>query len=175
MRPRICKNKKHQYKSVSFLYKNLILSIYPVRIHGSLSCEHLSWDFLQKFACQSAKAKAAHSTRRLPCTLVEHAGRSIHLGQKQTVVVYFATDGILIISSEAGKSCGQPRCIPLTRLAALIVSLHTPSSSDLNYESMIQLSQGNRQSRNHGCEPSTRIQQKISRPAMARRPVAFAD
>jgi hypothetical protein len=70
---------------------------------------------------------------------------------------------------------GQPRCIPLTRLAALIVSLHTPSSSDLNYESMIQLSQGNRQSRNHGCEPSTRIQQKISRPAMARRPVAFAD
>jgi hypothetical protein len=33
----------------------------PVRIYGSLSCDRLSWHFLQNFACQSAKALAAHT------------------------------------------------------------------------------------------------------------------
>jgi glycogen debranching enzyme len=39
----------------------------------------------------------------MPCTLVKYAGKSIHLGRKQTMATYSVTDKILI-SFEEGQS-----------------------------------------------------------------------
>jgi hypothetical protein len=55
--------------------------------------------------CQSSKAFAANSTWSLHCTSVDYACKLIQLGREKTMVVRFATDNILTITSEAGQSC----------------------------------------------------------------------
>jgi hypothetical protein len=52
MTPRILEN---QCNSVIFLLQHAIFFIRRVRIHGSLSCDRLSWHSSQKFAVESAK------------------------------------------------------------------------------------------------------------------------
>ncbi len=71
----------------------LKLSIHPVRIHGSLSCDRLSRHSSQKFACESKNiircavfsVVALHFGRLC-------MGKMIDLGQKQTMTIYFVTD-----------------------------------------------------------------------------------
>jgi hypothetical protein len=52
---------------------------------------------------ESFSARSSRRSLLLPCTLVEYAGKPIHLGRKQTVAVFFVTINILIITFEAGQ------------------------------------------------------------------------
>jgi hypothetical protein len=79
MRSRILEN---QCNSVIFSLQRAFFSIHPVSIHGLLSCDRLSRDSSQKFACESAKSFAARPSRWLTCTSVEYAVKPIHLGRK---------------------------------------------------------------------------------------------
>jgi hypothetical protein len=72
MPPRFLQN---QCNSVIFLLQHAIFSIHPVRIHGSLSCDRLSWHSLQKFASESAVLSANIICRALFSVVALHFGR----------------------------------------------------------------------------------------------------
>ncbi len=122
------------------LTKSSHFLIHPVRMHGSLKFEF--WpSFLALIAESVNPRKHSQQTLLGHCTAL----RSI------MPVSWFIWDGerpwlyVLrqIIFSQLllrqVNPVGQPRTIPWTWSAALIASLHTPSSSELNYDSTLHI------------------------------------
>jgi hypothetical protein len=86
MLPRILEN---QCNSVIFslhLVHHAVFSISPVCIHGSLVVTVFLGTTRRNLRVNQQKSFATHSTRWLPCTSVECAGKSINFGRKSMYV-----------------------------------------------------------------------------------------